>query len=101
RAREVQGAREQLALFAAVRKKCVQRGIEQPERHRQSIHGLEDSLEVLALHRQELVARAAPTTFFAGANHLAHGCDAIALEEHVLCSTEADALGAEAPRLPR
>ena len=73
----------------------VERRIEQPDRHRQSVHRLEDPLEVRALHRQQLGERAAASALVARHDHLAHRGDAIALEEHVLGATEPDALGAE------
>ena len=90
---------EQLRLLAAVRKELVQRRIEQPDVDREAVHRLEDCLEVRALHRQQLRERAAPSTFVARDDHLAHRVDAIALEEHVLRAAEPDAFGAEAARL--
>src|SRR5690349_16436251 len=45
-AREPKGAREKLALLAAVREEFVKRRIEKTNRHRQSVHRFEDSLEV-------------------------------------------------------
>ena len=64
----------------------------------QPVHRLEDSLEVRALHRQQLRERAAAPALVARDDHLAHRGDAIALEEHVLGAAEPDALGAEAAR---
>jgi hypothetical protein len=51
--------------------------------------------EVGALHRQQLGQRGAAARLVVGQDHLAHGDDAVALEEHVLGAAEADALGAE------
>ena len=56
-ARELRRARcrasraSSLRLLAAVREELVQRRIEQPDRHREPVHRLEDALEVGALHR--------------------------------------------------
>ena len=44
-------------LVLVVGQELVQRRIEQPDRHRQAVHRLEDALEVLALHRQQLGQR--------------------------------------------
>src|SRR6185437_15805596 len=53
---------EALGVFAAVRQELVQRRVEQPDRHRQPGHGLEDAVEVLPLHGQQLGQRAAAPT---------------------------------------
>ena len=60
-----------------------------------ALHRREDALEVASLEWQELLERLFPSGEFLGEDHLAHGTDAILLEEHVLGSTEADADGAE------
>ncbi len=77
----------------------VQRRIEQPDRHRQARHDAEQLDEIAALHRQELGERLLPAVGIVGHDHLAHGDDALAVEEHVLGAAEADALGAEAARV--
>src|SRR6185503_1871019 len=46
----------------------------------------------------QLAERASATAFFPSDNHLAHGGDAIALEEHVLGAAETNSFGAEAAR---
>ena len=91
----VQLTREQLRLFAAVRQELVQRRIEQPDVDRVAVHRLEDRLEVGALHREQLGERAPPSALVARDDHLAHGVNAVALEEHVLGATQADPFGAE------
>ena len=82
-------------LLVAVRQELVQRRIEQPDRHRQALHDLEQLDEILALHRQELGERGAARFLVVGEDHLAHGADAVLVEEHVLGAAEPDALGAE------
>src|SRR5689334_7588247 len=79
--RESQGSRQQLALFSTMGEKLVQRRIEQTDGHGQAIHRLEDSLEVAALHWDEIIQRAAPTAFVSRHDHLTHRVDAIPLEE--------------------
>ena len=81
-----------------VRQEFVQRRIEQANRHRQAVHDLEQGGEIAALHRQQLVERGATAFLVVGENHLTHGDDAVALEEHVFGAAKADALGAELPR---
>ena len=46
-------------LLLAVRQEFVQRRIEQPDRHRQAAHDLEQLDEIAALHRQQLGERGA------------------------------------------
>ena len=76
----------------------MQRRVEQADRDRQPVHRAEDADEVVALHRQELGERALAAGEVVGEDHLAHGVDALGLEEHVLGAAEADALGAERAR---
>ena len=59
------------------------------------------STKSCALHRQDLGQRRAPALLVVGQDHLAHGDDAVAVEEHVLGAAKADALGAELARLGR
>ena len=92
RLRQVKLPREQLRLFATVRQELVQRRIEQPDVDREPVHGLENRLEVGALHREQLGERAPPSTFIARDDHLAHGVNAVAFEEHVLGAAQPDAL---------
>ena len=88
-------------LGLGVRQELVQRRIEEADRHRQAAHDREELGEVVALHRQELRERGAPARLVVGEDHLAHGEDAVALEEHVLGAAEPDALGAEVARRAR
>ena len=83
-------------LFLGVRQELVQRRIEQADRHRQAAHDLEQLDEVVALHRQQLGERGAAGLLVVGEDHLAHGADAVLVEEHVLGAAEADAFGPEA-----
>ena len=72
----------------------MQRRIEQPDRHGQPCHRLEDALEVALLERQQPVERRAPAGLAVGEDHLLHDRQAIA-EEHVLGPAEADSLRTE------
>ena len=94
----LQRLREVPALLSAVREEFVERRVEQPDRDREPVHRLEDRLEVRPLHRQQLGERAAPAGVIAGHDHLAHGGDPVALEEHVLGAAEPDPLRAERSR---
>ena len=85
-------------LVARVRQKLVQRRIEQPDRDGQSLHRFEDSFEIAPLNRQQLRQGATPACFVRCHDHLAHQCDAIALEEHVLGAAQPDAFRAELAR---
>ena len=73
----------------------MQRRIEQPDRHRQALHDLEQLDEIRPLHRQQLGKRGAAGLLVLGENHLAHGADPGFLEEHVLGAAQPDALAAE------
>ncbi len=81
-----------------MRQELVQRRIEQADRDRQAVHDAEQLVEVAALHRQDLRERRAARGLVVAEDHLAHGEDALGLEEHVLGAAQADALGAEAAR---
>ena len=85
-------------FLLGVRQKFVQRRIEQPDRHRQAAHDLEQLDEIGALHRQKLGERGAARRLVVGQNHLAHGADAILVEEHMLGAAQPDAFGAEFDR---
>ena len=89
-----------LALLV-VRQELVQRGIEQPDRHRQAVHRLEDPDEVLALERLELRQRGLAPGLVVGQDHLPHGDDPLLAEEHVLGPAQPDPLGAELAGLGR
>ena len=77
------------------RKKLVERRVEQPDRHGESRHRLEDPLEVRLLHRQQLLERHPALRFGRGEDHLLHVREAVLRHEHVLGPTQADPLGAE------
>ncbi len=79
----------------------MQRRVEQPDRHRQARHRLEDALEVGLLHRQQPVQRGAAAGLVVGDDHLLHDREPLLAEEHVLGAAEADPLGAELARLAR
>ena len=83
------------------RQELVQRRVEQPDRHRQPRHHLEDALEVGLLERQQPVERGAAAGLVGGEDHLLHHRQPVLAEEHVLGADEADALGTELARLPR
>ena len=55
----------------------------------------EDAFEIALLQRQQFGERFFAAFHVVGQNHLAHGDDAVAFEEHVLGAAEADAFGAE------
>src|SRR5688500_1962642 len=92
-----QRLRERLLVLVVVRQEFVQRRIQEADRHRQSLHRLEDADEVFALIRQQLLQRLAAAFGVAGEDHLAHVVDALGVEEHVLRARQADAFGAEVP----
>ena len=86
---------ERLDLRGSLGQELVQRRVEQPDGDRVALHGAEDGLEVAALHRQQLGQRPLPPGRVLGDDHLPHGDEPVAVEEHVLGAAEADALGAE------
>ena len=73
----------------------VQGGIQQTDGDGHAGHGLEDALEVAALHGQNLLQSHAAFVLGGSHDHLAHGGDAVFGEEHVLGTDQAHALGAE------
>ena len=73
----------------------MQRRVEQPDRHRQPGHRLEDALEVALLEGQQPVERRAACRFVVREDHLLHDREALLAEEHVLGAAEADPLRAE------
>ena len=84
-----------------MRQELVQRRVERTDGHRALAHGAEDAHEVLALHGQQLGERLFATLDVFGQDHLAHGDDAFAAEEHVLGAAEADALRTEGDGIGR
>ena len=83
------------------REELVQRRVEQPDRHRQSRHRLEDPLEVALLERQQPVERSAASRLVVREDHLLDDRQALVAEEHVLGAAEPDPLSAELARLRR
>ena len=91
-------------LFLAlgvVRQELVQRRVEGADGDRPLAHHPEDAGEVAALDGQELGEGLLALFTSGGQDHLAHGDDAVAAEEHVLGAAQADALGAEGDRVGR
>ena len=87
---------------SAVRQELVQRRIEQADGHRQPRHDLEQLDEILRAASGSILASArAAAASLLGEDHLAHGEDAVALEEHMLGAAQPDAFGAEGARLAR
>ena len=84
-----------------IRKELVQRRVEQPDRHREAGHCLEDPFEVGPLHRQQPVERGAAAPLLLGHDHLLHDGEPVLRHEHVLRAAEADPLRAELARLRR
>ena len=74
----------------------MQRRVDQPDRHRQAVHRLEDLREVAALQRLERVERGLPSASGLGQDQVLDQLAALA-EEHVLGPDQADALRAEPP----
>ena len=79
----------------ALRQELVQRRIDGADRHRCAMHALEDPVEIVALHRQQLVECRAAVLFVVGENHALHDRDAALAEKHVLGAAQTDAAGAE------
>ena len=79
----------------------MQRGVEQADRDRVAGQGLEDPLEIRALHGEEL-GECAPAPGLIGCDdHFPHRRDAVAFKKHVLGAAETDPLGAELTRARR
>ena len=85
-------------LVLGARQELVQRRVEQPDRHRQTVHDPEELDEIPALHRQQLGERGAAAGFVVGEDHFAHRENAVGVEKHVLGAAEPDALGSEGAR---
>ena len=96
--RKAELRRQGFQVGVGLRQKFVQRRVEQPNGDRQPLHGTENPDEVGLLHGQNLAQRAHAGVGIVGQNHLADRVDAVALEEHVLGPTQADALGTERAR---
>ena len=86
---------ECVARRAFVREEFVQRRVEQSDCYGQTLHCLEDSLEVFSLVGQELFECLFAFGEVACENHFADGVDSVALEEHMFCAAKSDTLRAE------
>ena len=84
-------------LFA-LRQELVQRRIDGADRDRLAVHRLEDAVEVVALHRQQLGERRPAILLVVGEDHPLHDRNAPLAEEHVLGAAQADAARAEGIR---
>ena len=79
----------------------MERRIQEADGHRAAVHRLVHGLEVALLIGQDLGQGLLAVLDVVGNDHLAHGLDAVALEEHVLGAAQADALSAEVDGLLR
>ena len=77
-----------------VGQELVQRRVDEPDRDRQPVHGLEDAGEVLALERQQLGEGGLLPRLVVGHDEVLDELAPLA-EEHVLGAAQADALGPE------
>ena len=84
---EVLGEGGELGLV--VRQELVQGRVEEADRHFLAGHDLEEAVEVVALHRLELVEGLDPLLLGVGEDHLADHVDALLVEEHVLGAARA------------
>ncbi|MBS1271861.1 MAG: hypothetical protein MAGBODY4_00993 [Candidatus Marinimicrobia bacterium] len=82
-------------LFVGMRQEFVKRRIKRPDSDRAGLHGFENALEVIPLHRQQFLQRFLTTFGVIGEDHLAYCVDPIAAEEHVFGPRQADAFRAE------
>ncbi len=95
---ELQRLSEVPALFSAVWQEFMKRRVQETDGDREPIHRFEDRLEIRSLHGQQLGERAASAGDITRYDHLAHGGDPVALEEHVLRAAEPDPLRPERSR---
>ena len=84
-----------LLVFFFMRNKFMEGRIKEADGDAESLHRLEDAVEIFPLHREELGQGLLSAGQIIGEDHLAHGLDPVAFKEHVLGAAEADALGAE------
>ena len=92
---QVLGQRLDLVGHVHMGHELMQRRIQVTDGHGTAFQGLVHGLEVALLHGQDLGQRLLALLLGVGEDHLAHGRDAVGLEEHVLGAAQADALGAE------
>ena len=93
--RDAQFVRQGVLCRVIVRQELVQRRVKQTNRRRQTVQRLEDADEVHALIRQQFRQGFLAVLDFLGQDHLPHGINPVAFEEHVFRSAKADAGGAE------
>ena len=79
----------------------MERRIEETDRHRQTVHGLEDPYEVPALQRRERPIRRGLLLLGGREDHRSHSGHSLLAEEHVLGPAQADPLGATGQGLCR
>ena len=79
----------------------MQGRVEQADGHRQTVHGLEDLDEVLALDPPQLLERVALVVGVVGQDHPAHHRQAVLAQEHVLGAAQADPVGPQAAGVGR
>ena len=96
---QVLGQRLDLVGHVHMGHELMQRRIQVTHGHGTAFQRLVHGLEVALLHRQDLGQRLLALLLGVGEDHLAHGRDAVGLEEHMLGAAQADALGAEGHRL--
>ena len=81
--------------FQIVRYEFMQRRVEQTYVDRQSVHGLEDFLEVGFLVRQQFVEGFLAAFHVLGQNHFTHSYNLFVVEEHVFRTAQTDTYGTE------
>ena len=89
------GAFDLLSQLLRVGDELVQRRVEQPDRHRQPGHRLEEPFEVVLLEREQPVERLLALLVGLDHDHLLHAHLVLGAQEDVLAATQADPLGAE------
>jgi 23S rRNA (uracil-5-)-methyltransferase RumA len=81
--------------FQIVRNEFMQRWVEQTYVDRQSVHGLEDFLEVGFLVRQQFVEGFLAAFHVLSQNHFTHSYNLFVVEEHVFRTAQTDTYGTE------
>ena len=80
--------------FFFIGHELMQRGVDQADDDRVTIHGLKQAVEVGALRGQQFIERGGAVGGGLGQDHALDDRQALGLKEHVLGAAEADALGA-------
>ena len=75
----------------------MERWIKQADRDRQASHDFKQVQKILALEGQQTRECSAPALFRFRHDHLAHGANALRVEEHVFGAAKPDAFRAKAP----